>query len=615
MARNTTRETHLGSSLMDETRRLFALEYRSLSCLFLLALFSCNHSNPAGNLPSPEASVGDLAGLVEITQEVGLDFMHVAGEIDNYSMPQIMGSGAALFDYDGDDDLDILLINGGSADPSSQHQPAAEPAMSRLFRQDSGGSFVDVTQESQLANYGYGMGAAVGDIDNDGDLDVYITNYGLDRLFQNNGDGTFADVTESAGLANPRWGTAACFFDHDQDGWLDLFVVNYLDFFPGSICEDGGGRRDYCGPESFRGTADSLYRNTTGDSDSQAVAFVDVTITSGIASQVGRGLGVLCSDMNEDDRPDIYVANDMEPNRLWIQQADGSYRDEALLRGAAVNHVGRPEASMGLAYGDVNADGRHDLFVTHLRGETNTLYLVEQSGLFDDRTPASGLGQASLHHTGFGVAAVDLEHDGDLDLVIVNGRVKREPHSEANASTDHWAEYAETNQVFFNSGSGDFLENTGTGTSAFRKRTEVSRGLCWGDIDNDGDIDLLVTNAGGPARLYRNEFAKRGNWLTIRAVDSDLRRDSIGARVQVQVGDRQIEREVNPSSSYLSSQDLRVHFGLGDAPRYDRITIRWPGAGGQLEEFPAGETNRQLVLARGTGKTTGKTTQPSGQPE
>ena len=605
MIGNGNLRTQPRGCVTDSVSPLGGILKRCLSCtIVLLASIGCSAADSGGITPSFDAARDNSSALVEITQEVGLDFVHNAGALGDYGMPQIMGSGAAMFDYDGDGNLDILLIDGGSLDPSPRDPSGEAPVTSRLFRQEHDGKFVDVTTSSRLANHGYGMGVAIGDIDNDGDLDVYVTNYGPDRLFQNNGDGTFTDVTQSAGIASPGWSTAACFFDYDRDGWLDLFVVNYLDFFPGSICEDGSGRRDYCGPESFRGTVDRLYRNTSGDSDSRGVSFTDVTVVSGIASQVGRGLGVLCCDMNDDDRPDIYVANDMEPNRLWIQQADGSYVDEAVLRGVATNRLGKSEASMGVARGDLNADGQQDLLLTHLRGETNTLYLAEQSGLFTDGTAASGLGPASLRRTGFGVAAIDLEHDGDLDLVIVNGGVKRGPREGATEGEEYWADYAEPNQVFINTGSGVFLDNEESRTADFRERIEVSRGLSWGDVDNDGDIDLLVTNAGGRARLYRNEFSKQGNWLMIRAVDPSLQRDSIGARVLVQAGSRQFEREVNPSSSYLSSHDLRVHFGLGDAPHYDKIIVHWPGSGRSLEVFPGGEANRMLLLTRGTGRIT-----------
>ncbi|MDP6554992.1 MAG: CRTAC1 family protein [Pirellulaceae bacterium] len=583
----------------------------------LFVLLGCDRPDPVGGDVLPGASLDEPSALVEITREVGVDFVHDAGPIGDYSMPQIMGSGAAMFDFDGDSDLDILLINGGSPARTATNRQRKNEVTSHLYRQEPDGAFVDVTGSSQLLNYGYGMGTAVGDIDNDGDLDVYVTNYGSDCLFQNNGDGTFANITESAGIENPSWGTAACFFDHDRDGWLDLFVVNYLDYFPGSICEDGSGRRDYCGPESFGGTVDSLHRNTTGDSDGHDVSFMDVTVTSGLASHVGRGLGLLCRDLNDDGRADIYVANDMEPNRLWIQREDGTYSDEAMLRGVAVNRLGRPEASMGLARGDFDGDGSQDLFVTHLRGETNTLYMSEQTGLFADITSSSGLGPVSLRYTGFGVTAVDLEHDGDLDVVVVNGGVKRGPRVEAGRGPEHWAQYAEPNQLFFNTGNGSFVENAEARTAAFQQPVEVSRGLVRGDIDNDGDIDLLVTNAGGPARLYRNDFAKRGNWLQIHVVDPSLRRDSIGARVMVQAGGRQFKREVSSASSYLCSHDLRVHFGLGNAPQYDEIAVQWPGAGPIIELFPGGESNRSFVLTRGTGRTTqqesSRATQPSGQ--
>jgi hypothetical protein len=447
---------------------------------------------------------------------------------------------------------------------------------------------------------GYGVGVAIGDLDNDGFPDLYITGYGGDRLLLNNGDGTLTDGTHSLETINERWGTAAAFFDYDRDGWLDLCVVNYLDYFPGSLCDDGSGRRDYCGPTSFRGTVSKLYRNR-GEIDEHGLRFSDVTVAAGLAARPGPGLGLLCRDFDGDGRPDILIANDMSPNTLWVQQSDGTFRDEALLRGVAVNRFGQPEANMGVVCGDLDGDGLDDIFITTLRGETNALYLGRPGGQFSDEVAGSGLGPPSLEFTGFGAVAIDLENDGDLDLVVVNGRVKRAPPLKAARLNPFWNDYAEPNQVFLNDGNGHFSNGSEHG-GLLTQRVEVSRALAYADFDNDGDFDLLVTNCAGPARMYRNETPREGSWLMVRAIDPLLNRDAIGARVEVSAAGRQMHRQVNPSSSYLSSNDFRIHFGLGETSNYDRLTIRWPD--GFSESFPGGAANRHIVLFRGRGTAT-----------
>lgn len=551
----------------------------------------------------------DQASFVEVAEEAGLIFVHDAGEPGEYPMPQIMGPGAALFDCDGDGRLDVYLVNGGSLKPG---QLSPQPNRSRLFHQQSDGTFDDITQSSGLVSAGYGMGTAVGDIDNDGDLDLYLTNYGADQLFRNNGDCTWTDITESAAISNPRWATAASFFDFDSDGFLDLFVANYVDYYPGTVCLDGSGRRDYCVPTDFAPTVDKLYRNQGARDGDADVSFADVTVSAGLAAQPGRGMGVACRDFNHDNRPDIYVANDKQANCLWIQQDGGTFRDEALFRGAAVNQLGEAEASMGIAWGDVNGDEQFDLFLTHFGGETNTLYTGSASGQFADATPLSGLGQPGLPYTGFGTALLDLELDGDLDLAVVNGRVTRRSHHARTASRndpsdvdsavdDFWEDYAQPNQWFLNDGQGRFTESSHGGGS-FARSSEVSRGLAFGDLDQDGDLDLLVTNCGGPARLYRNQLPRKGNWLMLRVINPALNRDAIGAQVSVHVGERRFYREVNPSSGYLTANQMQVHVGAGEAGEYDAIVIRWPTQPAVVEVFPPGPLNQYVVLRKGAGR-------------
>jgi hypothetical protein len=534
--------------------------------------------------------------FVDITKESEIQFEHDPGSLGDYSMPQVMGSGAALFDFDGDNDLDLLLISG------VRTVTPQKTTGNRLYRQDPNGVFTDVTDSSGISDDGYGMGVAIGDIDNDGDLDVYLTRYGDDKLYENRGNGQFVDITDEAGIANPQWGTAASFVDYDRDGWLDLIVVNYVDFFPGSVCEDGSGRRDYCGPESLKGTVDRLYRNMGKKDDASHVHFQDATIASGIARRIGKGLGVLCRDFDGDGKMDIFVANDGEENTLWVQHENGVFSNEAILRGLALNRYGEAEANMGVAADDFNRDGWSDLFVTHLRDESNSLFHASQFGQFSDQTVASGLAITSLPFTGFGVAAADFDHDGDTDLAVANGGVKRGMPAASKDVDDFWQDYAQRNEFYLNDGAGRFQSLVPLGGSDFARRIEVSRALVKGDIDNDGDIDLLVTNCGGKARLYRNDFPKLGAWLSVTAIDATLNRAAIGAQIQVQVGSKLFVRELNPSSGYLSANDLRVHFGLGETKKYDAIRVFWPDGSMQVEEFPGGAIDQSITIIRRTGR-------------
>ena len=562
-----------------------------------LVLAGCSSKLPPGNsTKSTGTDSYQQPCLVDITKLSSLDFVHDPGDLDGFSMPQIMGSGAAFFDIDGDQDLDLLLIGG-------KQMGANGSGGDRLYRQEAGGKFADITEWAGIATGGYGMGVAVGDIDNDGDLDFFLTRYGADRLFQNRGDGRFDDITEKAGITNLQWGTAASFVDFDRDGWLDLFIANYVDFYPGSVCEDGSGRRDFCGPESLSGTVGRLYRNLGKPAtDTVHSQFEDITVPSGIARRVGKGLGVLCKDFNGDGLMDIFVANDGEENFLWVQYENKMFSNEAILRGVALNRFGEAQANMGVVSEDLNNDGLSDLFVTHLAGEYNTLFQASQVGQFSDRTVAAGLSLSSLPFTGFGVAAADFDHDGDVDLAIANGGVKRGRRAETKDVNAFWSDYAQHNEFYLNDGKGGFESQRRLGGSDFTERTEVSRSLIHGDIDNDGDVDFLVTNCAGPARLYRNDFPKLGNWLSIAAIDPLLKRSAIGAEIQIQVGERVITRDLNPSSGYLGCSDMRVHVGLGKAARYDAIRVYWPNGGTEIEEFPGGDSNQTITVKRGSGR-------------
>ncbi|MCG8608759.1 CRTAC1 family protein, partial [bacterium] len=458
--------------------------------------------------------------------------------------------------------------------------------------QEDGGTFKDVTDGSGLGDPGYGMGVAVGDIDNDGFVDVYVSNYGPDVLYRNNGDGTFSDITRKAGIGNSEGGCSVIFFDFDRDNYLDIYVSNYVKYNPSGACTDRSGRQDYCGPAGFSGVPDKLYQNR-GDA-----TFLDVSASSNIASGSSKGLGVVSADFNGDDFLDLYVANDGEPNHLWLNQQNGTFMDQALVLGVALNDLGRAEAGMGIAMGDIDNDDDFDLLVTHLRTESNTLYRYAGEYGFQDDSFVSGLAGTSLPYTGFGTGFFDYDHDGDLDLAIVNGRVSRGPLLVTSESKGYWDDYAEPNFIFENQGASKFQDVSDA--SGFANTIENSRGLAFGDVDNDGDLDLLVTNGGGPARLFRNQAPNKGNWLIIRAIDPVLKRDAIGAKISVKLRTNHITRTITPGYSYLSSSDPRAHFGLGPAKSVDKVVITWPD--GVREEFAEVGINQMITLKKGKAR-------------
>ncbi len=545
--------------------------------------------NPESGDPPPVAADKPTAHVfTEITSEAGLDFVHDTGSSGELHMPEIMSGGGAMLDYDQDGDLDIYLTNGNSLLPEAAR---GGTTTNKLFRQGPDGQFVDVTEDSGLGDTGYGMGVAVGDFDNDGAVDVYASNYGSDRLYRNLGNGAFEDVTAAAGISVDGFSCSAAFCDFDHDGFLDIYVTQYVQFRAIRNCSDPSGRPDYCGPEAFPPLPDTLLHNN-GDG-----TFTDVSARAGMSSVAAAGLGVVCDDLDGDGDADFYVANDAYANNLWINQGDGTFRDTAITTGTAYNLHGQPEAGMGVVAADLNGDALLDLFVTHLTDETNTFYRSRGAGKgFLDSTGQAGLGTSSMAFTGFGVAAFDIELDGDLDLIVANGRVNRtDPRSDSSVPVP-WSYYSEPNLLFANQGTGrfDLVEN-----SAVSSKIEISRGLAAGDLDNDGDVDVLVTNVHGPARLYRNDAPRKGHWLSIRAVDPRLRRDAIGARVTVHCDDRRYTRSIVSASSYNSAGDLRAHFGLGDCSRIDHTEVRWPD--GLLERFTVDDVDQALELRRGDG--------------
>ncbi|MAE76287.1 MAG: hypothetical protein CMJ85_05405 [Planctomycetes bacterium] len=515
----------------------------------------------------------------------GVDHVHTVELTGGFPMPEVLGAGCAVFDANGDGLQDLYFTDAGRVDMGTGGRGAAN----HLYLRQPDGTYRDGTAPSGLGDTGYGMGVAVGDIDNDGDLDVYVGNDGPDTLYANNGDGTFVDVTARAGIRTPKWSTSVSFLDYDNDGWLDLYVVRYVHYDPRHRCWTQDGRATYCSPNAFPGLPDRLFRNR-GDG-----TFEDTSERAGIAAVASNGLGVVADDFDDDGWVDLFIANDGQANHLWMNNRDGTFREDALVLGVAVNEHGMAEASMGVAASDVDGDGKVDLFMTHLTEETNTLYLRDKFG-FRDASQTSGLGEASYQFTGFGTVLLDIEHDGDLDAVIANGRVL--PRAGDPTGDRVWPLLAETNQLFLAKAPGAFAP-AWAGPS-FDEPIEISRGLAAADLDGDGDLDLVLTNCAGRVRIYDNVAPKTGHWLQVRAVDKALHRDVFGAVVRVHAGGKVHRRTVSPQSSYLTSSTATCHFGLGPATSIDRVEIRWPG--GKHETFQVAGVDRLVTLARGEGK-------------
>jgi hypothetical protein len=539
--------------------------------------------------PSRQDASAAAPLFTESAAATGLRFTHENGATGQYAMAEIMGAGVALLDYDGDGDLDVFLVQGGALTGRTT---------SHLFRNDlsidaEGRArlrFADVTAQAKLTPHAYGMGAAVGDYDNDGHVDVYVTAFGSNVLYRNNGDGTFTDATERAGVDDARWSASAAFVDYDRDGDLDLFVANYLDFTlaGNKLCYDPTGARDYCGPRSFNPVPARLFRNE-GDG-----RFADVSERAGITKAYGAGLGVTAGDYNGDGWLDLYVANDATPNQLWINQRNGTFVDDGPLSGAAVNAAGNPEGSMGIASGDYDADGDEDLFVTNIAGETFALYQNDGQGNFDDGRVRVGLAQPTAAFTGFGTDWIDYDNDGWLDLFAVNGAVNIIERQRGQA-----VPFRMRNLLFRNLGTGRFQETSAEAGPALRVE-DVHRGAAFGDIDNDRDVDIVVTANNGPVRLLVNEAGLSHHVLQVRLEQNGVNRLGIGARVGVErQGQATLWRRVRTDGSYLSANDSRVQFGLGSATRVEAVLVEWPDGG--RERWADVAIDRVATLRRGTG--------------
>ena len=499
-----------------------------------------------------------------------LNFVHDHGGTGEKYYMETMGSGVCLFDYDNDGDLDAYFLQGSSL-PGWDRKIILE---NKLYRND-GKKWTDVTEMAGVGDKNYGIGCACADYDNDGDTDLYVTNYGLDVLYNNGGDGTFTDVTLDVGIDNPHWSSSAAFFDSDNDGWLDLYVTNYVEF---SIennpwCgEPVQGERAYCDPDYFEGVEDIFYHN-----DGQG-NFSDWSVRSGINKARGKGLGVVPGDIDNDGDMDIYVANDKVMNLLFINDGLGHFTEKALFTGVGFNENGRAEAGMGVDFGDFNRDGWLDLFVTNFSGETNTLYLNEKNGFLVDATSRTGLGYPSINLLGFGTKFVDLDLDGWLDIFVVNGHVI-DNITLFNRDYQH----AQEKQIFINQGNETFLDQTKSIGGDLIKPA-VGRGAAFGDIDNDGDIDIAISNNNGKAELLLNEGKPKGHWIGFQLEGKTCNREAIGSKLKITTDSGLQVAWVNPAASYLASNDLRVLFGLGTDEIVTSLEIQWPGLGKDLFE-------------------------------
>ncbi len=515
--------------------------------------------------------------FVDVTQEAGIHWQHIDGRSGEKYFMETLGSGAAFFDYDGDGDADLYFVNGAPL-PGYVSQ---EIPTNCLYQNNGDGTFTDVTEKAGVGDTGYGHGCAVGDYNNDGKLDLYVTNYGTNRLYRNNGDGTFTEVAESAGVTEPRWSTSCAFADYDRDGNLDLYVVNYivfdLDENPWCGLKEKGIRA-YCEPDNFIAQSDTLYRNN-GDG-----TFTDVTKTSGIYNTTGKGLGIVWGDYNNDGALDIYVANDSTENLFYQNNDDGTFEEVGFMVGVALSEDGAAENGMGTAFGDWNNDGWLDLTVTNYALQTNTLYHNDADGFFTDATAMTKTAQLTYPYLGWATAFIDYDNDGYQDLFVANGHLH-----ENLAEIELEGTYGQRNLLFRNNHDNTFTEVSET-LGPGMKLADVSRGATFADYDLDGDIDIVVTNSNTPPRLLRNDGGNRKNWLQVRLTATNGSTDAIGTRVKITTGKLTQIREVRSGDGYLSQQDLTLHFGIGDYEQVDSIEVQWQTGTKQLiESVPANQ--------------------------
>ena len=583
---------------------------RTAAVLAVFAATGCREASPpksaqpAADTAATEAPVR----FVDIAEASGLAFRHTNGATPHKYFPETLGGGGMFWDFDDDGLLDIYLVNSGWV----VEEDRGKPVYNALYRNTGAGRLAEVAGRAGVDDEGYGMGCAAGDYDNDGDPDLFVTNYGPNSFYRNDrgsdpsgGPPSFTGVSQELEVADARWGTGSAFADYDRDGDLDLYVANYVDYNPHrdadaatpylplqDIGKYEGDIRAYPYPGAFRGSADILYRNE-GNS-----GFREVTREAGVYDESGKGLGVIFGDCNGDGWPDLYVANDLVRNFFFLNNGNGTFEEVAPRAGTSFGQDGKVEAGMGADFGDYDNDGDLDITVTNFQKEPNSLFRNEGNGFFANQTFASGIGLISLPPLGFGTGFFDCDNDGLLDLFVANGHVLDNVELFDRSTT-----YPQANQLLHNLGPGQYGRFTFADVTAASgpgmQLLQPSRGSASGDFDNDGDVDLLVANLGETAVLLRNDGGNRGNWLSIETEGVASNRDGIGARIRVVSGDLAQTREVRGSRSYLSQSDLRVHFGLAERTFVDSILISWPAGGSDL--VTGVDANQFLVVREGSG--------------
>jgi hypothetical protein len=565
-----------------------------LSLGVLAAGCTANRANrqtaPTVPATSPASPAVPIPRFTDAAERMGIHFTREHAGTGRYYYPEFAGAGGALLDYDGDGWLDLYVVQGGPL--PGYHETT--PLRNRLYRNREGRGFEDVTERAgvdgrRAGKKLYGLGCAVGDIDNDGHDDLFVSGFGGCILYHNNGDGTFTDITRAAGIADTVFGSSAAFLDYDRDGRLDLLVCEYVAYRLGADgrCLTPSGKRDYCRPNGYPPARSRLYHNTGNN------RFQDVTDAAGLTRPGGKALGVVAGDVDGDGDTDIYLACDLTPNLLYINQGNGRFQEEGLIRNCALSENGQPQSGMGVDLADVDGDLRPDLWVTNYYLENNNLYHNLGDGLFADVAATSPPGGINRRQVCFGTGLVDLNNDGWLDVFVTSGHVLEFP-----GEVTPGAARAQMDQLFLNEGEGRFREVSNEAGSWFT-RAHVGRGAAFGDIDNDGDVDILLVPNEGPVALLINEGGSKSNWLELRLRGTRSNRDGIGARIDVTAGGRTLRRELHSAYSYLCANDLRAHFGLGNARTAERIEVHWPS--GQVDTLTGVVANHAYVLTEGQG--------------